>query len=450
MTSENNKRILLVDDSPAIHEDFHKILEGGAAAAEAQKGLSDARAAFLGGGAPKAEESASASAPAESFELDDAMQGEEGFERVKAALERGEPYAMAFVDVRMPPGWDGIRTIERMFEVDEHLQVVVCTAFSDYSYEDMIGKLGVSDRLLILKKPFDPIEIRQLASSLTEKWNTRAREHRLMGDLRVAEQEARSYASSLETMNRALETSKAASDKLSEMATEFLVHLSNEVHGRMSAVLGEVAQMQDPSLLDATNLARLEGVVDSSQHLILTLDEILDITMIESGRIEVELQPISPREVLDDVVAELRPRAEAKGLALAMEEAGPVPALIESEPVRLRQVLFNLVENAIEYTEHGSVRVVAGALTSGSWDDAGLSIQVSDTGPGIPRDRLGTIFEPISRLPEGTTGRKGTGFGLALSKRLARLLGGELSVRSEVGQGTTFVLALEACSVTAG
>ena len=104
------------------------------------------------------------------FEIDSAMQGREGLAMVQQAVEAGRPYATAFVDVRMPPGWDGIETVARMWEVQPDLQVVICTAYSDYSWEEMMRRFGRSDNLLILKKPFDNVEVLQLAHALTRKW----------------------------------------------------------------------------------------------------------------------------------------------------------------------------------------------------------------------------------------------------------------------------------------
>ncbi len=159
MTTEFNNRILLVDDNPAIHEDFRKILIGPSAKATA---LADVESILFD--APKA-------AATTQFALDSAHQGREALDKVTAALHAGRPYALAFVDVRMPPGWDGVETIARLWEVDPTLQVVVCTAYSDYSWEKMTAKLGLNDNLVILKKPFDNIEVLQLAHALTKKWH---------------------------------------------------------------------------------------------------------------------------------------------------------------------------------------------------------------------------------------------------------------------------------------
>ena len=155
-----NRRILVVDDSQGIHEDFRSILK---CHDTITTSFNDAKAAIFG--------DTSISSGQIIFEADSAFQGQEGLEKVKQALNEGRPYAMAFVDVRMPPGWDGIETIERIWQVYPELQVVICTAYSDYKWSDVIKKLGQTERLLILKKPFDNVEVYQLASALTEKWN---------------------------------------------------------------------------------------------------------------------------------------------------------------------------------------------------------------------------------------------------------------------------------------
>jgi PAS domain S-box-containing protein len=159
-TFQKNRRILIIDDSERIHEDFRAILsptDGDTTA------LREAKAAILGK-APDVSEHVD-------FELDFALQGRDGLEKVRRALRDGRPYAMAFVDIRMPPGWDGVETIRRIWRVYPELEVVICTAYSDYEWNDIVAKLGQTDRLLILKKPFDNVEVYQLASALTEKWN---------------------------------------------------------------------------------------------------------------------------------------------------------------------------------------------------------------------------------------------------------------------------------------
>jgi PAS domain S-box-containing protein len=159
LTCEKNRRILIVDDNAALHDDFRKILcpsrAGGASMAEAEQLL-------FGPSAVTAE--------TPTFEVDSAFQGQEGLARVKQALQEGRPYALAFIDVRMPPGWDGIETTVRIWEACPDLEVVICTAYSDYSLGEMLARVSNEERLVILKKPFDTIEVLQLANALTGKW----------------------------------------------------------------------------------------------------------------------------------------------------------------------------------------------------------------------------------------------------------------------------------------
>ncbi len=153
-------RVLLVDDNPAIHSDFRKILwdceEHGSALDSAEEALFDQP--------PPAP-------PHARFEIDSAHRGEDALALLRQALLEGKPYALAFIDVRMPPGWDGVETVERLWEADPSLQAVICTAYSDYSWRAMAGRLGASDSLIVLKKPFDSVEVLQLAHALTNKWN---------------------------------------------------------------------------------------------------------------------------------------------------------------------------------------------------------------------------------------------------------------------------------------
>ena len=156
---QNNHRILIIDDNRAIHDDFRKIL---GSASDLPNKLSALEGSLFG---------AEVSHPRMPvFQIDSAFQGQEGLDMIEKSLQENNPYAMAFVDVRMPPGWDGVETTSRIWQKYTDLQVVICTAYSDYSWEEMLKRLGYSDRLVILKKPFDNIEVSQLAISLTEKW----------------------------------------------------------------------------------------------------------------------------------------------------------------------------------------------------------------------------------------------------------------------------------------
>jgi PAS domain S-box-containing protein len=198
-SAEKNRRILIIDDNHAIHDDFRKILSPPTIAAAA---LDVAEVELFGKPVPQG-----GMAQQIRYEIDSAYQGQDGVLRVQQALAAGRPYAMAFVDVRMPPGMDGVETTRKIWELDPDLQIVLCTAYSDYSWGEMFEKLGQHDGLLILKKPFDTVEALQLAHALTEKWWLHRQSRRKMEELEgwVAER-TQELAKSLSLLNATLES----------------------------------------------------------------------------------------------------------------------------------------------------------------------------------------------------------------------------------------------------
>jgi diguanylate cyclase (GGDEF)-like protein len=185
-----NQRILVIDDNRAIHDDFRKILTR---ADDGEADLAAAELAIFG-------ESAAADVRP-TFDVDSALQGEQGVECVRAALAAGHPYAVAFVDMRMPPGWDGLETIEKLWAVDPDVQVVICSAHSDYDWTEVVARLGHADKLLIIKKPFEPIEVLQCACALTRKWDNERIVRRQMDTL---EQVVSARTEGLEAANKQL------------------------------------------------------------------------------------------------------------------------------------------------------------------------------------------------------------------------------------------------------
>ena len=157
--AQPGNRILIIDDNASIHEDFRKILGPDQ---DQNAGLDLVKARMLG--------EDTAVSLRSGFVIDSAFQGQEGLAMARRAAEEGNPYALAFVDVRMPPGWDGVETIGQLWKCCPELQIVVCSAYSDYSWEEMIHQLGHSPNLVVLRKPFDNTEVLQLAHALTEKW----------------------------------------------------------------------------------------------------------------------------------------------------------------------------------------------------------------------------------------------------------------------------------------
>ena len=195
--TQMNRRILIVDDNPSIHDDFIKILptEG-----KDNEELDVLLSEILGD--EENEDSAEIHPDELCYTLDHAYQGEEAFEKVKIAESKNEPYALLFVDVRMPPGWDGIETIRRIWEEYPHNEIVICSAYSDYAWEDILKKLGTTDQLQFLRKPFDIVSIKQMALALTKKWNLAKQSRQYTDDL---EKEVETRTKDLKTKIKELE-----------------------------------------------------------------------------------------------------------------------------------------------------------------------------------------------------------------------------------------------------
>ena len=236
-----NRRLLIIDDNPAIHEDFRKILVP-AEVPENACGIEEDEAAIFG-------DAPAATSTGVSFEVDSASQGQEGLDLIRRALQEKRPYTMAFVDVRMPPGWDGIETTRQIWAVCPDLQIVICTAYSDYSWSDMQEQIKPRDRLLILKKPFDTVEVLQLANALTEKWRLQQEFKGLMNDL-----EAR-----VQLRTQELESSMKEAVRSREKEQQSCESLRHEMEerGRLEQCFREQAALLDKTT-DAIVVSDLE------------------------------------------------------------------------------------------------------------------------------------------------------------------------------------------------
>jgi two-component system sensor histidine kinase/response regulator len=438
-TTAFGPRILVVDDNRSIHEDIRKILcpqvsDSAAAVAELE--------AELFGNAPAA--TTPASRTTATFALDSAYQGKEGLELVRTATAAGRPYAMAFVDVRMPPGWDGVETTLELWKVAPDLQIVICTAYSDYSWDEMIAKLGASDRLLILKKPFDTVEVLQLANSLTEKSRLlqESRRHAAELERRVRE---RTTELEQEIARRArteadLQRAKAIAEAADRAKSAFLANMSHEIRTPMNGVIGMASLLRSTSL-DAEQRDLVETLCQSGDSLLSIINDILDFSKIEAGRLELEHIDFDLTDQVQSAVHLHAANAAQKGLELIVDIDPAAPAYVCGDPVRLRQILLNLVGNAIKFTASGEIGVHVRPATG---RPGRVCFEVTDTGIGIPADVQSSLFQAFVQADSSTTRRfGGTGLGLAICKRLAELMGGEIGVHSLPGTGATFWFTAE-------
>ncbi|WLG58104.1 ATP-binding protein [Pseudomonas extremorientalis] len=452
MNQPPNRRILLIDDTPSIHDDFRKILMP---AVESNQALDDMESALFGD---------TAKAQAQVFELHSAYDGEEGLQLLITAMANKQPYALAFVDMRMPQGWDGAKTIEELWKVAPDLQVVVCTAYSDYSWEDLLERLHAHDRLLILKKPFDNIEVQQMANTLANKWDMARRASLQTAHLeQLVEQ--RTQALQLEIDERKhLESQLVQSEKLASL-------------GQLAA--GVAHEINNPVGFISSNLSTLDGYFNQLQQMLdayrtveASLASGTQRDQLKAMRDEVELDflkediPILIRESKEgisrviQIVKDLKNfsrvdndqtwqfanlqqgidstlnivASELKYKADVVKHYAPLPE-IECLASQLNQVVMNLVINAAQAMgpERGTITISNGVEGEHVW------LEVADNGCGIAPESVQKIFDPFfTTKPVG----EGTGLGLSLSYGIVKKHRGDISVSSEPGKGTTFRVVL--------
>jgi signal transduction histidine kinase len=476
---QKNNRILIVDDNPTIHQDFTKILSG--KSNSAQK-LADAGALMFGDSPPET--------TPQDFEVDSAYQGQEALERVRQSLVSGRPYALAFVDVRMPPGWDGIETIAQIWKIYPDLQVVVCTAYSDYSWDEMIAKLGQSDRLVILKKPFDTIEVSQLAQALTHKWHLYQQARRKLGEL---EKIAEERTAELRTANQALlaeiaerkhleqergtmELQLRQSQKL-EAIGQLAAGIAHEINTPTQYVGDNTRFLKDSfeslalslrsheqlaaavknNTLSPEHLARVEQTSAATDIAYLfeqiplaiteTLEGVARITKIvramkefsHPGGAEKSASDIN-RAIGSTVTVAHNEWKYVANVTLDLDPAlPPVPCFVGE----FNQCILNLVVNAAHAISDvvGQRPASKGLITVQSRQQGNdVEIRISDTGTGIPEAVRPHIFEPFFTTKDVG---KGTGQGLSIVYgTIVKRHGGTVSFETEMGRGTTFIMRL--------
>jgi two-component system, NtrC family, sensor kinase len=473
-----NRRILVIDDNPAIHEDFRKILCGSMATTDA---VSESEAALFG------EAVVIASDP--QFQMDSAFQGQEALQLVIAALQEDRRYAMAFLDVRMPPGWDGIETAAKIWQHDPNVQIVLCTAYSDYSWDDMRARLGRSDRLVILKKPFDNVEVLQLADALTEKWRVTEQAALKMDVLEQAVEERtreiREANHSLQAQiveRKLLEGQLVQAQKL-ESIGQLAAGIAHEINtpiqyigdsleflrsavSDIDNVLAAYRQLQH-GMSEAGTPAETFALANAAEkaadldflraEMPLAFERVFEgvsrVTKIVRAMKEFSFPDAhehtysSINHALETTL--LVAHNEYKLLARVETEFGEIPD-VKCNVSEMNQVFLNLIVNAahaIQASQKDAATGVIAIRTSVAGDT--VEVAISDNGCGIAPEHVNKVFDPFYTTKE--VGR-GTGQGLSIARAaVVTRHGGTLSFETRVGEGTIFFVRVpvDGCGETA-
>ena len=407
---EMTHRILVIDDNPSIHKDFQTIL----LEEEESETLNALRDEVFGNKSKN-------NAPKSIYELDFASQGQEGCEKIKKACSKDQPYELAFVDMRMPPGWDGLKTIEHIWKIDPKVQVVICTAYSDYSWGEITERLGRSENLLILKKPFDSAEVAQFASALTEKWVLARKATLKMEELEQMVKERTEKQTELlekvDNINKELRDFASIVSHDLKAPLRGIKSLATWILDDCSDKLGKQANEQMNLLLHRVEKMHnlIEGVLQYSR----------------AGRSEEQAVQVNLDTFLPEAIDMIAP---PENISITIENTMPV---IECAETHIMQLFQNLLNNAIKYMDKPKGQIKVGC----NEQDGFWKFSIADNGPGIEEKYFEKIFKMFQVL-SASEDVESTGVGLTVAKKIVEFYGGNIWVESEIGKGSTFFFTL--------
>ena len=425
--SLRSRRLLVVDDKLEIHDDFAKIL----GPLPEPDGLDQEEAALFG---------ETPSAPRAAFELDFADRGELGLELVRRSIAADSPYALAFVDVRMPTGWDGIRTVGELWTVDPRIQIVLCTAYSDYSWDDITARLGVGTDFLILKKPFEVIEVRQIAHALTQKWGLLQEKKRHLDQLEL---EVTRRTAELAQANARLQEEMASSARLEkerrhaqklEALGRLAAGVGHEINNPLTFISGNLVFCREeldrlatscPDVSFAPMSDAIDDAASGAERIRRIVGEIKQFSRTSEaalGPVDVRASVRAAHRLVDSMV---RHRASF------IQRFDALPNVI-GEQSQLEQVLVNLFMNAahaLPVESAATNEIVVAARAS----DGDVILEVQDNGVGIAEENLERVFDPFFTTREVG---EGSGLGLSISRGIVERFGGRIEIESQVGRGT--------------
>jgi signal transduction histidine kinase len=436
MTPLISRSVLVIDDMESIQRDFAKAL----APPNSDNVLADLEEGLFGREKPPAADEVL-------FDVSYASQGLEAVERLRAALAEGHPYAVAFVDVRMPPGLDGIETILKLWALDPRLEVVICTAYSDYTWREMLERLARTAQFLVLTKPFEATVVKQMALGLTEKWKLARAAERNSAHLEslVVERAQQLFAANqqlkIETQDKAqLEVRLRDSQKL-EALGRLVGGVAHEINNPLTVVLSNLEHIRhELEKLGAAFDPRILELVDVTLETRDGGKRIQQIVKDLRAFSQTEEQTVENVDLRGTLEFALRMARASFPLSLDVkthcdEELPPVSA----SPGQLLQVFLNLISNAAQSMNSVEVsrRKLEVAIRQGA--SGRVVITVADRGVGISPEHLAKVFDPFFTTRDVGGG---TGLGLSVCHGIVQELGGEITLDSRLGEGTVAKVVL--------
>jgi two-component system, NtrC family, sensor kinase len=424
-------RLLIIDDNAAIHNDFRKIL-GSEEGTRVQ--LEDVEKELFGAEIRGTERAF--------FRIDSAYQGQEALAMVQQAVRDNDPYALAFIDVRMPPGWDGIETLERIWQVSPDLQAVLCTAYSDYSWEDIIGRLKTRDSLLILKKPFDTVEVLQMSHALTEKW-TLAKQARLrMEDLdRMVQERTTTLKHEIVERERVQEALRKAQKM--EAVGCLAAGIAHEFNNLLTIIQGHAGLLGGQGIRANYAPESIERISQASQRAALLTHRLLAYSRQQPLRVT----PVNISTVVLRMEGALQ---ELFGEHCRLQlDCDPTLPNTRADEANIEQIVMNMALNARDATATGGSVLIS--TTTVDFDESitrtnmearsgrFICLSMADNGCGMSAEVMGRIFDPFYTTKDVG---KGSGLGLSTVFAIVRQHQGWIEVNSQVGKGSTFKIFL--------
>lgn len=424
-TNDMKFRILVVDDEQSILDSYKTVLAG---THEVDDSIDEAQQLATSLFGDTQGDQSSADLPV--FDLVQCRQGDEAVEAVRTAIEYGNRFAVVFLDIRMPPGPDGVWTAQQIRQLDADIQIVIVTGYSDINPLEIAKRVGPPDKLLYTQKPFHRHELLQFAFALSAKWFA---EKQLRGSFNEITEIVYDRTKELEKANAQLREHEQLKDEFvinvsHELRTPLTI-FSNIVSNLLAGVSGPVNSQQRKDLETANKeIARLGRIIG----------DFLDITRIDAGKMDLKLKPVAIQSLVEDAVNLFRPLAQNKNVeitALLPDKE----LVINCDGDMISRTINNLIDNAVKFSPGSEGKVIVRVKDLG--DEVGVDVE--DNGMGIISDDIGKVFNRFVQIErKAGPGMQGTGLGLAISKELVEMHGGRIWGEHTPTGGANFCFVL--------